>query len=146
MSKVSRRVLKILAAAVWYVGGLMLVRKAVIHLVEADGLRPDGDWPLFAVVVGVAAGLVKARLWFNKACRKNLARIDALERPTIWSFFRPWFFFFLALMILAGLVSARSAHGNYPFLIGVAALDLAIATALLTSSVVFWKKRFLSTP
>ena len=145
MLKVSKRVLKILAAAVWYVGGIMLVRKAVILLVEAESLRPDGGWPIFAVAVGVVVGLVKARFLFNRACRKNLARIDVLERPMIWGFFRPWFFFFLFLMILTGVTLSNKAHGNYPFLIGVAALDLTIATALLTSSVVFWKERFLST-
>jgi hypothetical protein len=139
-------VLKILAAAVWYVGGIMLVRKAVILLAEAEALRPDGNWPLFAVIAGVAVGLVKARFLFNKACRKNLARIDGLERPMLWGFFRPRFFFFLALMILAGVTLSKTSHGNYPLLIGVAALDLAIATALLASSAVFWRERFLSTP
>jgi len=141
---ISRRALKILAAAVWYAGGIMLVRKAVVLLVEAEALRPDGGWPIFAVIVGAAVGLVKARFLFNKACRKNLARIDALERPMVWGFFRPWFFFFLFLMILAGATLSNKAHGNYPYLIGVAALDVTIATALLTSSVVFWKERFLS--
>ena len=121
-----------------------MVRKAVVLVVEAEALRPDGGWPIIAVFVGVAAGLVKARFLFNKACRKNLARIDALERPMVWGFFRPWFFFFLSLMILSGATSSNKAHGNYPFLIGLAALDLTIATALLASSVVFWKERFLS--
>jgi hypothetical protein len=144
MLKVSKRALKILAAGVWYAGGIMLVRKAVILLVEAESMRPNGAWPMFAVVVGVVVGLVKARFLFNRACRKNLARIDALERQMIWGFFRPWFFFFLALMILTGATLSNKAHGNYPFLIGVAALDLTIATALLASSVVFWKERFLS--
>lgn len=143
---VSRRVLKVLAAAVWYVGGIMLVRKAVILLVEAGAMRPEGFWPVFAVIVGIVVGLVKARFLFNKACRKNLARIDALERPRIWGFFRPWFFFFLSLMILAGVTLSKKAHGDYPFLIGMAALDLAIATALLSSSFIFWKERFLSSP
>ena len=140
----SRRALKILAAAVWYVGGIMLVRKAVVLLVEAEKLRPEANWPIFAAAIGVLAGLVKARFLFNKFCRKNLARIDALNRPMIWGFFRPRFFFFLALMIMAGATSSKMAHGNYPLSIGVAALDVAIGTALLASSVVFWKERFLS--
>jgi hypothetical protein len=139
----NKRTLKILAAVVWYVGGIMLVRKAIILLVEAESLRPDAIWPVVAVVVGVAIGAAKAPLLFNKVCRKNLARIDALERPRWWLFFRPLFFLFLALMIAAGVTSSRMAHGNYPFLIGVATLDTTIATALLSSSIVFWRERFL---
>jgi len=140
----NKRTLKILAAVVWYVGGIMLVRKAIILLNETESLRPDDIWPVFAVVGGVAVGAVKGRLLFNKACRKNLARIDALERPRWWLFFRPRFFLFLALMIAAGITLSRTAHGNYPFLIGVATLDITIATALLSSSIIFWRERFLT--
>ena len=122
----------------------MLVRKAVFLLIEAERLRPEANWPIFAVGIGLLAGLVKARFLFNRFCRKNLARIDALNHPMIWGFFRPRFFFFLALMIMAGATSSRMAHGHYPALIGVAALDVAIGTALLASSAVFWKERFLS--
>lgn len=146
MLVVSRRTLKILAAVVWYVGGLMLTRKAAVLLFEADALRPGSEWPLAAAVAGVAIGALKARLVFNRACRKNLSRIDALERRRPWLFFRPGFFFFLVLMILTGVALSMLSHGNFAFLIGVAVLDIAIATALLSSSAVFWKERFLSTP
>lgn len=144
MQATSRRTLKILAAAVWYVGGIVLVRKAVVLLFEAEALRPDGYWPAIAVVVGVAVGSLKARVLFNKACRRNLARIDALTRPKIWDCFRLRFWIFLCLMVLTGISLSRFAHGSYPFLIGVAMLDLTIATALLLGSIVFWKERFLS--
>ena len=44
-------------------------------------------------------------------------------------------------MIGTGMALSRMAHGNYVFLLSVAVLDVAIATALLSSSVVFWKQR-----
>ncbi|CAB1077464.1 hypothetical protein D1AOALGA4SA_5251 [Olavius algarvensis Delta 1 endosymbiont] len=47
---------------------------------------------------------------------------------------------FLTLMILIGAALSHFAHGNYPFLIAIAALDLTIATALLGSSYVFLEK------
>jgi hypothetical protein len=142
---VSRRTLKILAAVVWYIGGIMLVRKSIILLTEVQSLRPGSGWIVFAIAVGIAVGAIKAALIFRKSCRKNLARIDALETPRIWLFFRPWFFFFLFLMIGTGVTLSKMAHGNFPFLIGVATLDLTIATALLSSSIVFWKQRILVT-
>jgi hypothetical protein len=86
---------------------------------------------------------VKARYLFSKSCRKNLARIDELQHPRIWQFFRPRFRIFLVLMILAGATLSRMAHDNYPFLIGVAVLDFSIGIALLGSCCIFWTHRAL---
>ena len=69
-----------------------------------------------------------------------LRQIEKLAEPKIWQFFRPVFFMFLFLMILAGAALSRLAHGNYFLLLCIAALDLTIATALLGSSYVFWKQ------
>jgi len=44
------------------------------------------------------------------------------------------------LMILIGAALSHFAHGNYPFLIAIAVLDLTIAIALLGSSYVYWKQ------
>lgn len=137
---VPKRLLKILAAFVWYGGGVVLLRKAVVLLFEAETLRPDSVWPVIAVGAGVAIGMIKARLIFMKACRRNLSRIDGLEQPRLWLFFRPRFFLLLAIMIAAGVTMSRTAHGNFSYLIGVATLDLTIATALLSSSIVFWRE------
>jgi hypothetical protein len=68
-----------------------------------------------------------------------MARIDGLARPYPWQFFRPGFFVLLAIMISTGATLSRLAHGNSPFLISVAVLDLSIAVALLGSSFVFWQ-------
>lgn len=110
-------------------------------LVEADSLKPEQSWPRLAVIAGLFFGSLKAKLLFSKSCRKNLARIAGLNRPKIWQFFKPGFFVALAIMILAGATLSRLAHHNYPFLIGVAILDLSLATALLGSSYIFWKQK-----
>jgi hypothetical protein len=47
-------------------------------------------------------------------------------------------------MIIFGATVSRLAHGNYVFLLGVAILDIGIGTALLGSSVVFWRQRAFS--
>ena len=136
---VSHRTLKILTAAVWYVGGIVLLIKGFRLLMEAESLHPDQHWPWTAFVLALAIGGVKAKFIFAKSCRKNLARITALDQPKAWLFFRPVFFLFLLLMILTGATLSSLAHGNFPLLLGVAGLDLAIAVALLGSSYVFWK-------
>jgi hypothetical protein len=138
MLVVSARVLKILAALVWYIGGFILLLKGRSLLAEADALEPEHLWPWLGAGVGLALGGLKAKYLFVKSCRKNMGRIAALEQPKIWQFFRPSFFMLLTLMIMAGATLSRLAHGNYVFLILVAVLDIGIAIALLGSSYVFW--------
>ena len=98
-------------------------------------------WTWAAPIFAVMFGGIRARFLFSNSCRKNLARIAALDQPKIWQFFSPVFFILLSLMILAGAALSNIAHGNYPFLLGMAALDLTVAVALLGSSYVFWKHK-----
>ena len=141
MLVVSTRSLKILAALVWYVGGALLLLKGSSLLVEADALKPEEGWPWLAAVAGLFLGGLQAKFLFARSCQKNMDRIDALDRPRVWQFFRPGFFAALTVMILVGATLSRLAHNNYPFLIGVAALDLNIGIALLGSSYVFWQQK-----
>ncbi len=138
MWNISTRGLKVLAAIVWLTGGVVLLLKGGSLLVQAEGLSPGRAWPLLAACGGLFLGGLKGRYLFSRSCEKNLARIDALERPRAWQFFRPGFFVFLLIMIVTGATLSRMAEGNYPFLIGVALLDLSIATALIGSSRLFW--------
>ena len=141
MLVVSTRSLKTLAVLVWYVGGTILLLKGRSLLVEAYALKPEEGWPWLAAVAGLFLGGLKAKFLFNRSCQRNLDRIAALNRPRVWQFFRPGFFVVLTVMILVGVTLSRLAHNNYPFLIGVAILDLGIGIALLGSSYVFWKQK-----
>ena len=141
MLVVSTRSLKILAALVWYIGSVLLLVKGRSLLVEADAMKPEESWPWVAVVSGFLIGGLKAKFLFNKSCQRNLDRIDALDQPRIWQFFKPGFFVALSLMILAGMILSSLAHNNYTFSIGVAILDIGIGIALLGSSYVFWKQK-----
>jgi hypothetical protein len=137
----SHRTLRVLAAFVWYAGGIVLLLKGRELLVEARGLNAELAWSWLAIPAGLALGGLKARYVFVKSCRRNLARIAALLQPRIWQFYSPRFFVALALMITAGVTLSRLAHGSYAFLVGVATLDLSISTALLASSIAFWRRR-----
>jgi len=138
---VSTRTLNILAALVWYVGGIRLLQKGIELLIEAESMNPGLAWPWIAGFVGVALGGLKAKYLFTNSIKKNLIRIDGLSKPKIWQFFSPKFFTALTLMILAGVTLSRMSHDNYPFLIVVAILDLGIAIALLGSSYVYWTQK-----
>lgn len=144
MPTVTARILNILAALVWYLGGIVLLLKGGSLLAEAASLRPGLAWPWVAVGVALLVGGLQAKSHFSRLCEKNLARIAALERPRFWQFFRPGFFVALAAMILTGATLSRLAHNQYVFLLGVAALDLTLAIALLGSSYVFWREKAFS--
>lgn len=129
-----------LAAIVWYVGGIVLLLKGSHLLIEADALKPEEDWLWQVAVLGIVLGGMKANFIFNKSCQKNLDRIATLVQPRIWQFFRIRFFVTLTLMILLGVTLSMQAHNNYLMLISVALLDISIGIALLGSSYVFWKQ------
>ena len=144
MMTVSARTLNILAALIWYAGGIVLLLKGGSLLIEAEALEPGRIWPWLAAILALFLGGWKARFIFGKSIKRNLARIAALDRSKIWQFFSLGFLLALAAMIFAGASLSRLAHGNYPLLIAVAVLDLAIAVALLGSSIIYWQQRAFS--
>jgi len=141
---VSRLTLMVIAACVWYGGGIALLFKGSSLVNGAYAIDSQSMWAYGAPLLGVIIGLVKARFIFLHACKKNIVRIMALPSPRIWQFFRPGMLIFLAVIIPTGAWMSRAAAGNFSYLCFVAALDLSIATALLTSSLVFWKMRAFS--
>lgn len=129
-----------LAAFTWYGGGIALFLKAGSLIKEAYTLNPVSFWIYLVPILGIAIGLIKTLLIFNHACKKNIKRIHSLINPRVWQFFRPGMFIFLAIIIPAGAMMSRMAAGKFGWLCAVAALDLSIGTALLASSLQFWKK------
>ena len=142
---VSKRVLMIIAAFVWYSGGIALMLKGSSLAKSAYAINPDSIWAFLAPFLGVVAGLIKARFIFIKSCTKNILRIKALIEPRLWQCFRPGMLIFLAIIIPTGAWMSRAAAGNFTFLCIVSALDLSICVALLTSSMMFWKLRAFDT-
>ncbi len=73
MLTASYRVLYILAALVWCIGGIVLMIKGCSQLLEAELLQPDQHWPWTAAIIALLIGSIKATFLFSKSCRKNLA-------------------------------------------------------------------------
>jgi len=144
--KVSHRTLIILAAIIWYAGGIILLLKGGALIKNAHVIDAQLVWTFIAASVGVIAGLLKGMSIFNKSCKKNIKRINTLANPRIWQCFRPGMLIFLAIIIPAGAWMSKAATGNYTLLCFVGALDLSISFALLTSSLAFWKLKAFSPP
>jgi hypothetical protein len=137
---VSKLTLIALAAFTWYGGGIALFLKAYALVKEAYILNPVSFWIYLAPVLGIAIGIIKTLLIFNHACKKNIKRIHSLINPRVWQFFRPGMFIFLAIIIPTGAMMSSLAAGKFGWLCTVAALDFSIGTALLASSLQFWKR------
>jgi len=137
----TKNTLKILAAAVWLIGGIVLLLKGHSLVIEAFSMNSGDIWPWLAYPVGLLAGTLKGLTVFSSRCQKNLARIDSLAEPRIWQFYSPGFFLALAAMIATGATLSRLAHGHYAFLIGVGSLDMALATALFLSSTHYFQRQ-----
>lgn len=136
----STRLLKLLASLVWYSGAVVLAFKSSRLLIEAQSINPELLWIWLAVLAGLMIGLIKAKYLFTRLCIKNLKRIDSLEQPKLWQFYRIPFFFFLLAMIVLGSFISQLAHENYSTLITMAIIEVSLATALLGSSHCFWQQ------
>ncbi|NQS92012.1 MAG: hypothetical protein HQ574_06340 [Chloroflexi bacterium] len=134
--RTSKKTLIYLAAAVWVIGGIMLFRSGLELIMQARELK-SSPWPWIFIAIGIVLGILQASMIFTHSCRKNIRRIDQLEDPRLWQFFRPGFFIALAAMISTGVMLDYFSQGNYFFMLGVASLDFALTISLLGSSIVF---------
>lgn len=144
--KTTHKTLVLLAASVWYIGGLMLFRGGLDLFLQARELRAWSAWHGVIIAAGIVLGIIQALTIFNRSCRKNIRRISDLENPRLWQFFRPGFFLALGLMIASGVLLDHLARGNYYFMMGVASLDFALTISLLGSSYVFWTEKLPASP
>jgi len=133
--------LKILAALVWYSGVIALSIKSFMLLQLALKLNPEPDNICLAIFSALVIGLIKTHYLFNGLCIKNLKRIDSLKHPKFWQFYRPQFFIFLLSMIILGHYLSSAAKEHYSMLIGLAVIEISIATALLFSGHHYWQKK-----
>ena len=136
--KTTKKTLVYLAAAVWYIGGIMLFRSGLELVIQAQELKEGTLWPAIFILSGIVLGIIQVLFIFRHSCRKNLQRINQLEDPRLWQFFRPGFFLALAIMITSGILLNHFAQGHYFFMLTVGAVDFALTISLLGSSYVFW--------
>jgi hypothetical protein len=129
-----KKVLKLLAMVVWYIGFVALSLKSYKLFAEAYSINNNLSYLTSFLVLGFLLSLLKTKYIFIKSCQKNLLRIDSLESPKIWQFYRLGFFIFLMIVISLGIFLSHIASGNYFFLASVGIIDMALALALLFSS------------
>ena len=140
MPSARHRLLKWLAAAVWYTGaGVLLWKGTGRYLAAAAVLGPA--WPAATAALGFGLGTLQGRTVFRTACVRNLRRIRALDAPRPWEFFRPGFFAALAAMVGGAVALSLLAGAGPAAALAVAGVDWLIGFSLLVSSEAFWTWR-----
>jgi hypothetical protein len=133
-----KKILKLLAILVWYIGVVALSIKSYKLFFQAYSINSNITYLALVLLIGVLLSLLKTKYIFIKSCKKNLQRIDSLKNPKIWNFYRFRFILFLIAVILLGTWLSHLASGNYIFLLIVGVVDMALALALLFSSYIFF--------
>ena len=134
-----KKTLKTLALLIWYIGVVALSLKSYKLFNEAYTINSNITYLIFFLILGFLLSLLKTKYIFIHSCQKNLQRIEALENPKIWQFYRVGFFIFLIGVILLGASLSHMARGDYYFLLSVGTIDMALALALFFSSFEFFR-------
>jgi hypothetical protein len=134
-----KKTLKNLALLVWYIGFIALSLKSYRLFNEAYTINNNLTYLIVFILLGFLLSLLKTKYIFTHSCKNNLQRIEQLEHPKIWQFYRVGFFIFLIGVISLGAFLSHQASGNYYFLVSVAVVDMALALALFFSGFEFFR-------
>jgi hypothetical protein len=130
--------LKGLAFALWLLGGLVMVWRGGLFLMQALTQTAGASPALLALVVLVALiiGAAKGKFVLSKTSRRNIERLDALtepQRPIHVYSIRSWMMILLMVMISVSLTLFHAPE----LLRG--AVNLGIGAALIISSLAYAK-------
>ncbi len=130
---VSRRTLSLTAALLWSLAGTVLISRAVIWL------RGAGYLGIAIGVASVGVGLLKGWFVFAKIARRNIARLAALSphkpKICIFAFQAAQSYLIVIAMVTLGILLRHSPIPR----IWLAAIYLAIGSALITASSAYWR-------
>jgi hypothetical protein len=129
---VSIRVQLFAAAAMWLIGASILI-------VRGLGYLTSGTWHAWALAIGLALGVLKARLLLDRVAEKAIARILARGRASFFGFFSLRSWGFIALMMGGGMILRRIvAHPDNVGAGFMGAVYIGVGTALVLADRHFW--------
>lgn len=128
-----RKVLVILAGAVWSIVGVSLMVVALNWLISGDGNI------VISLAIGIVIGILVHRFGFSKLVSVNLARIysqaPGKSKVCVFAFQNRRSYMMIGIMILMGYILRQSPIPK----IYLAPLYLTIGFALLISSVRYYR-------
>ncbi len=130
---VSRRTLALTAALLWSLAGIVLITRATLWL------RGTGYAGVTLGIASVVMGLLKGWFVFAGVARRNIARLAELSphkpKICIFAFQALQSYLIVVAMITLGIILRLSPIPR----IWLAAVYLAIGSALITASFAYWR-------
>lgn len=130
---VSRRTLALTAALLWSLAGLVLITRATLWL------RGSGYAGIIVGIISVIVGLLKGRFVFARLARRNIERLAELSphkpKICIFAFQALQSYLIVIAMVALGILLRLSPIPR----IWLAAIYLAIGSALITASSAYWR-------
>ena len=129
-----------LAGGLWAVIGVFLIYRGILlYQLAVEEQRAAGLSIALSVLAGLAVGAIKGKFVLSKTARKNKSRIENLAvSPKIHHIFAKPFYGFIVAMMLLG-VALRTFNEYLGGYLVVGAVYCGIGTALIVSSLVYWK-------
>jgi hypothetical protein len=134
-----KKILKVMAITVWYIGFIALTLKSLSLFSQAYALESNPLYLISFLALLFILVPIKMRYIFIRSCQNNMERIEKLNEPKLWQFYRMGFFLFLITVILLGAFLSRWATGDYWLLMGVGIFDMALALSLFFSCLPYYQ-------
>lgn len=120
------------AAIMWLIGASILIVRGLAYLTS-------GMWHAWALAIGLALGVLKARLLLDRVAEKAITRILERGRASFFGFFSLRSWGFIALMMGGGMI-LRRVFAN-PDSVGagfMGAIYIGVGTALVLADRHYW--------
>lgn len=140
MPPIKVRIQLVLASMMWLIGASILLFRGV-------GYMQGRYWHAWVLAIGLALGVVKARLLLDRVATKAVARIRLRETGSVLGFFSAKSWMLIVVMMGSGI--ALRSIVVHPGQIGagiMGALYVGVGTALLVADRVFWRAVFSRIP
>jgi hypothetical protein len=120
------------AAIMWLIGASILI-------VRGLGYLTSGTWHAWALAIGLALGVLKARLLLDRVAEQAITRIQERGRASFFGFFSLKSWGFIVLMMGGGMILRRIVAN--PSTVGagfMGAVYIGVGTALVLADRHFW--------
>jgi len=120
----------------WLIGASILLIRGVSYVSVSY-------WHAWALAIGLALGVIKARLLLDRTARKAVVRIQQRANASVFGFFSAKSWMLIALM-MGGGIALRTIF-VHPGQIGagiLGAIYVGVGTALLLADRLFWMALF----
>lgn len=136
MQPVKVRIQLIAAASMWLVG-------ASILLIRGVGYIQGRYWHAWILALGLALGVMKARLLLDRVATKAVLRIQLRADKSVLGFFSAKSWVLIALMMGGGITLRHLVVNPHQVGAGImGAIYVGVGTALLLADRVFWRAIF----